>query len=77
MIRKMKRVVSNIYREHRYLLESEKIYPEEKQRIEKILSEKADKIEIEDSVLNCCEAAMERKIKKEEKLKKEPTSYII
>ena len=27
--------------------------------------------------VNCCFTAMERKIKKEEKLKKEPASYII
>ena len=50
MLIKLKKVVSEVYQEHRYLLESEKIYPEEKEKIEKNLFEKAEKTDIEYSI---------------------------
>ena len=50
MLLDMKTAILDMYQEHRYLLESDKIYPEEKERINDILWCREDEIAIKNSI---------------------------
>ncbi len=50
MILNMKIAIAEMYQEHRYLLESDKIYPEEKEQIKEILFYKEDEIVLRNSI---------------------------
>ncbi len=50
MILNMKTAVLEMYQEHRYLLESEKVYPEEKEKIKEILYTRENEVELKNSV---------------------------
>ena len=50
MLRTLKIPVLDMYQDHRYLLESDKIYPEEKEKITEILYEKEDETILRNSV---------------------------
>ena len=50
MILNMKTAMLEMYQEHRYLLDSEKIYPEEKERIKKILYARENEVDLKNSV---------------------------
>ena len=50
MILDLKTAVLDIYQQHRYLLDSDKIYPEEKQRIEDILFCREDEVTLKNSI---------------------------
>ena len=50
MLLSMKTAVLEMYQEHRYLLDSDKIYPEEKARIEDILWSREDETALKNSV---------------------------
>ena len=50
MLLDMKTAVIDMYQEHRYLLESDKIYPEEKARITDILFAREDEVTLKNSV---------------------------
>ena len=50
MILNMKTAIADMYQEHRYLLESDKIYPEEKEQIKEILFYKENEIVLRNSI---------------------------
>lgn len=50
MILNMKTAILDMYQEHRYLLDSEKIYPEEKEKIKEILFGREDEVTLKNSV---------------------------
>ena len=50
MLLDMKTVMMDMYQEHRYLLDSDKIYPEEKERITDILFAREDEIALKNSI---------------------------
>ena len=50
MILYLKTAILDMYQEHRYLLESEKIYPEEKERIKEILFGREDEVTLKNSI---------------------------
>ena len=50
MLLDMKTAILDMYQEHRYLLESDKIYPEEKERIKDILWCREDEVTLKNSV---------------------------
>ena len=50
MILNMKTAMLEMYQEHRYLLDSEKIYPEEKERIKEILYARENEVDLKNSV---------------------------
>ena len=50
MITDLQKVISNIYIEHRYLLESNKIYEEEKENIRKILFQKGNETTLQNAL---------------------------
>ena len=55
MLRAMKTTMFSIYKQHRYLLDSDKIYPEEKQKIEDILFCREDENTLKNSVKDLSE----------------------
>jgi len=55
MILDLKATISKLYKQHRYLLESEKIYPEEKEKIKEFLFGKADEISLKNSIIDLSE----------------------
>ena len=46
----LKTAVMNMYQEHRYLLDSEKVYPEEKEKITEILYGRENEVDLKNSV---------------------------
>lgn len=50
MLLNMKTAVLEMYQEHRYLLDSEKIYPEEKEKIKEILFGRENEVDLKNSV---------------------------
>ena len=46
MLLNMKTAILDMYQEHRYLLDSEKIYPEEKEKIERLLKDEPIEVTI-------------------------------
>ena len=50
MILYLKTAILDMYQEHRYLLESEKIYPEEKEKIKEILFGREDEVTLKNSI---------------------------
>ena len=50
MLLNMKTAILEMYQEHRYLLESDKIYPEEKEKIKEILFCREDEVDLKNSV---------------------------
>ena len=50
MILNMKTAILEMYQEHRYLLESEKVYPEEKEKIKEILYTRENEVDLKNSV---------------------------
>ncbi len=50
MLLDMKTEVLNVYQEHRYLLDSEKIYEEEKEKIKEILFGREDEVALKNSI---------------------------
>ena len=50
MLLNMKTAILDMYQEHRYLLDSEKIYPEEKEKIKEILFCQEDEVDLKNSI---------------------------
>ena len=50
MLLNMKTAILDMYQEHRYLLDSEKIYPEEKEKIKEILFCRENEVDLKNSV---------------------------
>lgn len=50
MILDLKMAIMNMYQEHRYLLDSDKVYPEEKEKIKDILYCREDEIVLKNSI---------------------------
>ena len=54
MIIGLKSLIMELYQEHRYLLESDKLYEEDKQKIKEILNAKEDEVALERSLKDLC-----------------------
>ena len=52
MIYKLKKEMADIYRQHRYILDSQKIYEEEKKNIMKVLLEEENEIDLSETIKN-------------------------
>lgn len=52
MIYKLKKEMADIYRQHRYILDSQKIYEEEKKNIMKVLVEEENEIDLSETIKN-------------------------
>ena len=50
----IKSIILDLYQEHRYLLESDKIYPEEKRFIKEIINLKGNEVQLKSSIKNLC-----------------------
>ena len=55
MIYKLKKEIASVYRQHRYILESEKIYEEEKKSIKSILFQEENEIDLSEAIKNLTE----------------------
>ncbi len=55
MIERLKTAIKRAYSEHRYLLESEKMYDEDKEKIKKILFKSESEAELKDSIIDLSE----------------------
>ena len=55
MIYKLKKEIASVYRQHRYILDSEKIYEEEKKSIMSILFQEENEIDLSEAIKNLTE----------------------
>ena len=55
MLQNMQNAILNIYKEHRYLMESEKIYPDEKEWINNVYYRRMNEIDMKNAIRNLSE----------------------
>ena len=55
MIERLKTAIKRAYSEHRYLLESEKMYEEDKEKIRNVLFKSESEAELKDSIIDLSE----------------------